>query len=62
MKLDGRLCFICNTNVIEDEQHFACACNEYPQLKEIMFSKVDNLEFNLMSNEEKIVYLINHYY
>ncbi len=19
-----RLCFICNTNVIEDEQHFAC--------------------------------------
>ncbi len=25
-----------------------------------MFSKVDNLEFNLMSNKDKLVYLINH--
>ncbi len=24
MKPEERLCFICNTNVIEDEQHFAC--------------------------------------
>ncbi len=26
-----------------------------------MFSKVHNLEFNVMSNEEKLVYLTNHH-
>ncbi len=38
-------------------------CYDYLQLREIMFSKVHNLEFNvdLMSNEEKLVYLTNHY-
>ncbi len=35
-------------------------CNKYSQLREIMFSKVHNLEFNVMSNEEKLVYLTNH--
>ncbi len=30
---EERLCFICNRNVIEDEQHFAYVCNEYSQLK-----------------------------
>ncbi len=59
MKPEERLCFICNTNVIEDEQHFA---NKYSQLREIMFSKVHNLEFNVMSNEEKLVYLSNHHW
>ncbi len=51
MKLEERLCCICNTNVIEYEQHFAYVCNEYSQLREIMFSKVHNLEFNVMSND-----------
>ncbi len=55
MKPEEQLCFIFNTNVIEDEQHFARVCNEYSQLREIMFSKVHNLEFNVMSNEEKLV-------
>ncbi len=59
---EERLCFICNTNVIEDEQHFACVCNEHSQLREIIFSKVYNLEFNIMSNEEKRVYLTNHHW
>ncbi len=27
-----------------------------------MFSKVHNLEFNVMSNEEKLVYLTNHHW
>ncbi len=61
MKPEERLGFICNTNVIEDEQHFAYVCNEYSQLRKIMFSKVHNLEFNVMSNEEKLVYLTNHH-
>ncbi len=27
-----------------------------------MFSKVHNFEFNVMSNEEKLVYLTNHHW
>ncbi len=57
-----QLSSLLNTNFIEDEQHFALVCNEYSQLREIMFSKVRNLEFNVMSNEEKLVYLTNHYW
>ncbi len=46
MKPEEPLCFICiNINDVEDEQHFVCVCNEYSQLREIMFSKVHNLEF-----------------
>ncbi len=37
-------------------------CNEYSQLREIMFSKIDNLEFYLMSKEKKLVYLVNQYW
>ncbi len=60
MKRDEWLSFICKTNVIQGESHFTCVCYEYSQLREIMFSKVDNLEFNLMSNEETRVQLTNH--
>ncbi len=38
------------------------SCNEYSQLREIMFRKVHNLEFNVTSNEEKLVYLTNHHW
>ncbi len=61
-KPDEWLCIICNTNVIEDEQHFACLCNKYSKLREITFSKVHNLECNVMSNEEKLAYLTNHHW
>ncbi len=37
-------------------------CNEYSQHREIIFSNVHNLEFNVMSNEEKLVYLTNHHW
>ncbi len=37
-------------------------CNKYSQLREIMFSNVHNFEFNVMSNEEKLVYLTNHHW
>ncbi len=56
------ICFICNANVIEDTNYFVCVCNEYSQLSETMFSKVHNLEFNVMSNEEKLVHLTNHHW
>ncbi len=50
---------ICNTGE-EDEFHFVCICEEYSQFIEILYAKVVNVEFNVMSNEEKLVYLINN--
>ncbi len=46
-----------NSNDIEDERHFACECNEYSHLSEIMFSMFDNLE-----KESKLVYLTNYHW
>ncbi len=34
----------------------------YWQLRQTMLSKVDNLEFNVTSNEKKLVYLTNHHW
>jgi len=61
-KVEERVCLICKTNVIEDEQHFVCVCKEYLQLRENMYAKVNNLEFNIMLNEGKLVYLTNHHW
>ncbi len=48
-----------NTGV-EDEFHFVCICEEYSHFREVLYAKVVNVEFNVMSNEEKFVYLINN--
>ncbi len=37
-------------------------CKEYSQLREIIFLKVHNLEFNVMSNEGQFVYLTYHHW
>ncbi len=49
---------ICNTGE-EDEFHFVCICEEYSQFIEILYDKVVIVELNIMSKEEKCVYLIN---
>ena len=56
---EERICPICNTG-IEDEYHFVCICEEYSHFREMLYNKVVNVEFNVMSNEEKFVYLINN--
>ncbi len=62
MKPEERLSFICNTNDIGNEQHFACLSYEYSQPREMTFSKVNDVKFNVMSNEEKLVYLTNYHW
>ncbi len=52
-------CPICNTGV-EDEYHFVCICEEYSQFREMFYAKVVDDEFDVMSNEERFVYLINN--
>ncbi len=39
-----------------------CILHMYSQIREILFSKVHNLEFNVMSNKEKLVSLTNHHW
>ncbi len=56
---EERTCPICNTGV-EDQFHFVCICEEYSHFREILYARVVNVEFNVMSNEEKFVYLINN--
>ncbi len=56
---EERTCPISNTGV-EDECHFVCICEEYSQFREILYAKVVDIEFKVMSNEEKFVYLINY--
>ncbi len=45
---------------VEDEYHFVCICETYSHFREILYAKVVNVEFNVMSNEERFVYLINN--
>ncbi len=50
---------ICNTGV-ENEYHFVCICVEYSHFREILYVKI--VEFNVMSNEETFICLINNYW
>ena len=40
IKLDDRVCPICDTNNVEDELHFLFTCPKFSYLQKIMFSKV----------------------
>ncbi len=53
---EERIWLICNTGV-EDEYHFVCIWEEYFQFREMLYTKVVNVEFNVMPNEERFVYL-----
>ncbi len=57
---EERMWSICNIGV-EDKLYFVYICEEYSHFKEMLYAKVVNFEFNLISNEETFVYLINNY-
>ena len=62
-KLEERVCFICNNNEIENEVHFVCVCSVYLQFRENLFQKVVNVnDFNFMSDEDKLIYLMNFHW
>ncbi len=58
--LKKELVIFCNTHV-EDEFHFVCVCEEYTQFREIVYPKVINVEFIVVTEDQMCVYLINNY-
>ena len=44
--LEKRLCQLCNSKEIEDEQHFLCVCPIYNDYRKILFDSA-----NILSNE-----------
>ena len=60
--LEQRICFMCNDNEIETEQHFLLECNMYQELRTILYDEVcsQNQEFINLDNEDKFKCLITN--
>jgi hypothetical protein len=56
-KVEERICEICNVNQIEDEIYLLCQCNAYTQLRNEMYSDVNNIIADMDVNE-KFIYLM----
>lgn len=41
---EGRLCTLCNLNVIEDELHFVFHCPLYDEARQLLFQKMQNVK------------------
>ena len=62
LHIEERLCQICNNDVVEDEIHFICNCPSYTDQRERLYREVTskNELFNLMSDQEKFVYIMKN--
>ncbi len=59
-KVEERTCLICDSQDIENEEHFICVCTKYSQLRNDLYLKVENARFHGLSNENKLVYLVKY--
>ncbi len=59
-KVEERTCLICDSQDVENEEHFICVCTKYSQLLNDLYLKVENAEFHGLSNENKLVYLVKY--
>ncbi len=61
ISLEFRLCILCDSNLVEDENHFLFQCHFYHTLRNQFFLKVKDLypEFDVMNNNLKLKYLMN---
>lgn len=58
--LENRLCKQCNLSEIEDEEHFLINCPKYSLHRKELFRKLNNSNFNELSNMNKFVWLLNN--
>ncbi len=58
--LKFRLCILCNSNLVEDENHFLFQCHFYHTLRDQSFQNVKDLhpEFDVMNNNLKLKHLM----
>ncbi len=59
IKLEERLCILCNQREIENALHFVCKCPFYAELRNDLYYKIQrkNDSFLELNEEEKFVYL-----
>ena len=59
-KVEDRKCFMCNTNMVEDEFHFLCQCPYYFSERKSLYDYVitRNGDFENFSDEEKFIFLM----
>ena len=62
LRVEERVCELCNLGQVEDELHFLCHCPLYKDLREIMYQKANmsEPEFNGMEVQEKFNYLMKN--
>ena len=59
LKLEDRLCKICNTNAVEDAFHFIIYCNVYKEIRQTFFN---NTDINRQETDENMLkYLFDMY-
>jgi hypothetical protein len=58
--IEERTCKICNSDIIEDEEHFLLSCNKYQVVRNTLFEKScnKNPNFNTLNNADKIRFLM----
>ena len=56
-----RLCRFCKSNEIEDEPHFILHCSFYNDLRNALFSNLDNIFFNFttMDQDEQFKFIMS---
>ena len=61
IKLEERLCNVCDLNEIEDEYHFLCICTLYNDQRQTLFNNVSNKhnEFSNLDMRQKFTYLLS---
>ncbi len=59
-KVAERKCLICDSQDVENEEHFICVCTMYSQLRNDLYLKVESVGFHGLSNENKLVHLVKY--
>ena len=59
--LEERVCEICGNGEVEDESHFLLKCNEYEDLRTVLFNNCSaiNPDFVNLNDTEKFIYIVN---
>ena len=55
------LCTCCSLNEIEDEYHFLMICPKYDNLRRNLFSKITDINLNVLSERDKLAKILKFY-
>ena len=59
--LERRVCTCCSLNEIEDEYHFLMICPKYDNLRHNLFSKITDINLNVLSERDKFAKILKFY-